>query len=127
MAAGSGVTLVIDLSNLPIIAGVEEHGLTRLRTRASRTNADYVREDSRFEGTPDPVRVEFLWDPQTSGGLLISIERAKAAFLVDELQKRGAKAAAIIGEVREKMDKSLIFRTVFVDERTAPPHRDRRP
>lgn len=111
MADGSGVTLAIDLSKLPIIPGVEEHGLTRLRTRASRTNADYVKEYSRFEGTFDSVRVEFLWDPQTSGGLLISVAAEKSEVLLHELRQRGALAAVVIGEVFEKRDVSLIFRS----------------
>jgi selenide,water dikinase len=111
MAEGSGVTLAIDLRQLPVIPGVEEHLLTRLRTRASRTNADYVKAQSRFEGTPDPVRTEFLWDPQTSGGLLVSIERKNAGRLVEELQQRGAAAAAVIGEVLERRDAALIFRS----------------
>jgi selenide,water dikinase len=110
MADGSGVTLAIDLARLPIIPGIEKHGLTRLRTRASRTNAEYVRAQSRFEGDPDPVRVEFLWDPQTSGGLLISVERERAAVLVERLHRAGANFAAVIGEVVKKQDISLILR-----------------
>ena len=111
MAEGSGVTLAIDLALLPIIPGIEKHGLTRLRPRASRSNADYVRPFSRFEGTPDPVRVEFLADPQTSGGLLISLERDRAATLVEELRRNGAPFAGVIGEVLAKQDAALIFRS----------------
>lgn len=111
MAQGSGVTLTIELNRLPVIPGVEENGLTRLRTRASRTNAEYVKTSSRFEGVPDPVRVEFLWDPQTSGGLLISVEGSKAERLVDDLRQRGASFATIIGEVSPRSDVALIFRS----------------
>ena len=110
MAEGSRVTLSIDLNELPTIAGIERHGLTKFRTRASKTNWDYVKEQSRFEGTPDPVRVEFLSDAQTSGGLLISIDPAKADALIEELNKRGALAAAAIGEVMERRDVAMIFR-----------------
>jgi selenide,water dikinase len=53
--------------------------------------------------------MEFLSDPQTSGGLLISVEAAKANGLVAELLDRGAIAAAIIGDVRERGDRALIF------------------
>jgi selenide,water dikinase len=110
MADGSGVTLAIEMAKLPIIPGVEQHNLTRLRTRASRTNADYVKPHSRFEGTPDPIRTELLWDPQTSGGMLISIERGKAPRLVEELHRQGAPFTAIIGEVLPKQSAALIFR-----------------
>jgi selenide,water dikinase len=42
---------------------------------------------------------DLLFDPQTSGGLLIAVRRDQAASLVADLQKRGMAAAAIIGEV----------------------------
>ena len=111
MAVGSGVTLAIDVERLPTIPGVEKHGLARLRTRASRTNADYVRAHSHFAGTPDPGRVEFLWDPQTSGGLLIAIAADLADALVDDLHRRGATFSTRIGEVLSKQETLLIFRS----------------
>ena len=111
MAHGSGVTLAFDLDSLPIIPGIEEHELTRFRSRASRTNAEYVKKESRFEGKPDPIRSEFLWDPQTSGGLLISIASEKVDRLIQELRARGAMAQAVIGEVLLRQDVALIFRT----------------
>jgi selenide,water dikinase len=111
MAHGSGVTLRIDVDKLPILPGVIESGLTRFRSRASRTNADYVKSHSRFEGKPDPERTEFLWDAQTSGGLLISIEHTLAQRLVGELHRRGASRSVVVGEVMPKQDVALIFRS----------------
>jgi selenide, water dikinase len=109
MAQGSGVTIAIDLERLPTIHGVEQNGLTKFRTRANRTNWDYVKERSSFEGSAHSARQEFLSDPQTSGGLLISVEGSKANALVAELIRRGAAAAAVIGEVRERGAFALIF------------------
>jgi selenide, water dikinase len=110
MASGSNVTLRIELNALPILPGVEEHGLTRYRSRASRTNADYVAPHVSFEGKPDPVRVEFLWDAQTSGGLLISVEPEQAGRLLEMLQHRGVPQACIIGDVLALQGANLIFR-----------------
>jgi hypothetical protein len=56
------------------------------------------------------VRAEFLWDAQTSGGLLISVEADKAQALVEEARKRGATRAGVIGEVRPGGDSALVFR-----------------
>jgi selenide,water dikinase len=42
---------------------------------------------------------DVLFDPQTSGGLLISVAGAQAEALVAALHKAGVKAAAAIGEV----------------------------
>jgi selenide, water dikinase len=109
MASGSNMTLRIELNALPILPGVEEHGLTRYRSRASRTNADYVAPHVSFEGTPPPVRVEFLWDAQTSGGLLISVEAQRVGRLLEMLQHSGVEQARIVGDVLDLQGSNLIF------------------
>jgi len=45
------------------------------------------------------VTRDILFDPQTSGGLLISLERTEAADLLSELKSTGVRDAANIGEV----------------------------
>jgi len=84
--------------------------LTKYRTRASKTNREYVQAHVKLEGQIDPVREEFLWDAQTSGGLLISVEAAKAEALVEEARKRGASRAMIVGEVQAQQNYALAFR-----------------
>jgi selenide,water dikinase len=108
MAEGSGMTLVIDVNSLPLLPGTEK--LTQYRTRASKTNREYVEPFMRLEGTIDPIRQEFLWDAQTSGGLLISVEANEAEALVEEARKRGAARACVVGEVRERGLAALVFR-----------------
>lgn len=108
MADGSGVTLVIDVNALPLLPGADR--LTTYRTRASKTNREYVAKFVRLEGPVDPIRAEFLWDAQTSGGLLISVEPGKADALVEEARKRGATRTAVIGEVTEKREVALVFK-----------------
>lgn len=109
MADGSKVTLHIDVDSLPIIPGAEK--LTRYRTRASKTNREYVAPFVRMEGTIDPIRAEFLWDAQTSGGLLIAIAPDRASALVDEAKKRGAPYTTIIGSVHESSSHAIVFRS----------------
>ena len=108
MAEGSGVTLRIELAKLPLLPGIEELDLPKFRTRASKTNREYTIESTAFEGTPDPVRLEFFYDAQTSGGLLISVPRANAGKLKTQLEANGALAWAEIGEVRERSAKALV-------------------
>ena len=108
MADGSGVTIIIDAKSLPLLPGTEQ--LTHFRTRASKTNREYVQEFVRVEAGVDPIRTEFFWDAQTSGGLLISIEAAKADALVEEARQRGAERTCIIGEVVERSEKALVLR-----------------
>jgi selenide, water dikinase len=108
MAEGSKVTLVIELSKLPLMPGVEGIDVARFRTRASKTNKEYADPHTQIEGSPDPMRLEFFYDAQTSGGLLISVPAAKADALERELKTRGTPAAARIGEVRPFGGKHLV-------------------
>jgi len=109
MAEGSQATIVIELSKLPLLPGAERLAHKPYRTRASTTNAAYVQPFLRIEGKPDPVRLEFFYDAQTSGGLLISVAADRAEALVENVRKRGAASACIIGEVLPRRDVSLIL------------------
>jgi selenide,water dikinase len=110
MAQGSNVTLALDLAKLPLIPGVDQLDVMQFRTRASKTNREYVDPHTQFEGTPDPRRLEFFYDAQTSGGLLISVPVAKADELVKHLTTARTPAAAVIGEVRAFGGKHLVVR-----------------
>ena len=112
MAEGSGVTLVLELSRLPLLPGVEALVLRRHLTRASATNASYVASGLQVEGKPDAVRLECFYDAQTSGGLLLSVAADRAEDLVASAQKRGATRTCIIGEVieRQRPDLALLVR-----------------
>jgi selenide,water dikinase len=111
MAEGSRVTLAIELGRLPLIPGAERLAHKPYLTRASATNAAYVAAGLRVEGKPDPVRVEFFYDAQTSGGLLISVPADRAEALVAAARARGAERTCVIGEVLPREgDISLIVR-----------------
>jgi selenide,water dikinase len=110
MAEGSNVTLAIDLAKLPLLAGIEAIDVTRHRTRASKTNREYTEGHTRFEGTPDARLLEFFYDAQTSGGLLISVPAAKAEELERELKARATPSAARVGEVRAFDGKHIVVR-----------------
>jgi selenide,water dikinase len=110
MAEGSQVTVAIELAKLPLFAGIDQIEVTKFRTRASKTNREYTEGDTRFEGTPDPTKLEFLYDAQTSGGLLISVPAPKSDELIGKLKAAKTPAAAIIGTVRQFDGKHIVVR-----------------
>jgi selenide, water dikinase len=110
MAAGSGVTVALELSRLPLLPGAEALARRPYLTRASKTNAEYVAGHLRKEGKLDPVRLEFVYDAQTSGGMLISVPAERADTLVNNARARGASATCIIGEVLPRGEAVLILR-----------------
>ena len=110
MAKGSKVTLVFSLSALPIFPGCEAIARKPYLTRASATNASYVGPMLKKQGKLDGTRLEFFFDAQTSGGMLISVAADKAEALVTSARAKGAAAACIIGEVLEPADVAIILK-----------------
>jgi selenide,water dikinase len=110
MAEGSHTTLTLALDRLPLLPGAEGLAHPPYLTRASATNAGYVASGLRLEGRPDPLRLEFFYDAQTSGGLLISVPADKAEKLVTILKAKTASATCIVGEVSEWTGAALVVR-----------------
>jgi selenide,water dikinase len=111
MAEGSGTTIVIELSRLPLFPGAEAIARKPYLTRASATNAAYVAPALAKDGKLDPVRLEFFYDAQTSGGLLISLPADRTEALVAEARAKGFAATCVIGEVVERGQSALMLRS----------------
>jgi selenide,water dikinase len=110
MAEGSKTTIILELSRLPLLPGAEKLARKPYLTRASNTNRTYVEPGLQIEGKPETVRLEFFYDAQTSGGLLISVPADRAEDLVANVRGRGAAAACVVGEVVERGEKALVVR-----------------
>jgi selenide,water dikinase len=92
------VTLRIDTGALPLLPGAEDTLRRGILTKAHTTNTRYVRE--RVSGRDDVEDVRWLAavDPQTSGGLLLSVDRESAPALLETVVER-FPAACVVGEV----------------------------
>lgn len=99
MAQASHVTVALQVSDLPLLAGAKALAQRGYKTRASATNRAFVEPITQIEGAPDPLLLEFVFDAQTSGGLLISVSPDRANELVNRAQEGGAVASCIVGEV----------------------------
>ena len=109
MAQSSDVTVVIDTTRLPVLAGAAELAASGNHTRASKTNRSAVEPLMRIEQSADPSGLEMVFDAQTSGGLLISVDPSRSEELVERCCESGAEQSAIVGEVDETSDVSLVF------------------
>lgn len=110
MAEASGVTVVLEVGRLPLLPGVEDLARRGNRTRASATNRQFAAQRMRVEGQPDELRLEMLFDAQTSGGMLISVAAEHAEQVVQAARSGGALATCVVGSVVEKQDASLVVR-----------------
>jgi selenide,water dikinase len=74
-----------------------------------RTNAQHFGPRVRVEETVDSRLVQLLYDPQTSGGLLVAVDPRHAAAAVDALEAGGVLRARI-GEVTPSAGRAVHVR-----------------
>jgi selenide,water dikinase len=111
MAKGSGVTLSIDISALPVMAGALEMYRKGMNTGANASNRQLVAGQTRIEQTLPAWQEEILYDPQTSGGLLVAVPESQGQHLVKALLAKNVPAARRIGRVEPLADSTyLVFR-----------------
>ena len=96
MAAASGVTLRINAQAVPILSGALALADSS-KSGGMRSNVDYFESRTQIAGGIDPNRVLLLFDPQTSGGLLIAAAPDHAAA-VDKALTRAGVVSVLIGE-----------------------------
>ena len=94
MAKASNVTLKIQSGSVPLLPDVLELIEQKMLTRGDRNNRFYVGEAVKIAKTVSKEMQSALFDPQTAGGLLISLEENKAYRFLDEIPR-----AKIIGRV----------------------------
>lgn len=107
MAVGAEVTIKINSNNIPIIQKAIEYANMGLIPAGSYDNKSYIGDGVKFSNHIPETMKDILYDPQTSGGLLIAIPKAKAGKLLKELENSPTKYA-IIGEVVEKEEHYLL-------------------
>lgn len=106
MAKGSKKTFVIYAEKLPVLSGAREYAEMGLIPAGAYRNREFLEKDmeSRISGW----REDLLFDPQTSGGLLLAMPPEDAAGLMGRLSGLELPSA-VVGEVTEKKGKFLIF------------------
>jgi selenide, water dikinase len=102
MARNSQVDIELDMSALPVFAAARDCLEAEVLPGAIERNQEYAMGWVRLPETSDLEHLPILYDPQTSGGLLISLPEGEAERLVQALRERGHHAASIIGRVRPK-------------------------
>ena len=105
MASASHVTIEIDSKALPIIPGVLDMA-SQNKSGGMKTNREYFESGMDYcSEIPEPVR-DLLFDPQTSGGLLISVSAESAPKVAANLKNAGIQAH-FIGTVKASTGKNL--------------------
>lgn len=102
MAIASQVGMVIHSKNIPVFPEAMEYARLGLLTGGGHSNRQYFSCRVEADTNLSPLLMDILYDPQTSGGLLISLRSNEAEKLVEELKREDHIDASIVGEVVEE-------------------------
>lgn len=106
MASASGITIKLNQNKIPVIKGAREFAEMGLVPAGTYNNKSYL--DGKYSLRDVPQWLEdILFDPQTSGGLLISVPKGEVENIMTDLDKLELKSA-VIGEVIEKEQVPII-------------------
>ena len=96
----------IRAQQLPIFEEALHHADEFLLTAAGQRNRNHTGSFVEFRNIPFAME-EILFDPQTSGGLLIAVEPVQAEALEKELQQAGLPAR-IVGEITNRTEPEIL-------------------
>lgn len=109
MARPSKVTFRIELDALPVMPEALEMYQKGMTTGVNLSNRGMVHGQVRFERDLPNWRKEILYDPQTSGGLLVAVPGGQAEDLTKALHDAGVADATIVGDVLPLDGECLVF------------------
>ena len=110
IAVQSGVTAEVYADAVPLFEGVLICLRRQIISGAIERNREYA---SKFVVRDEAVEEELetaLYDPQTSGGLLMCVAAKKAVAVMKKLKKAGIERAAVIGRIVESSEGKIVIR-----------------
>ncbi len=99
LAKGSNVQIDLFYDRLPFYPNALQMYRRGENTGSNKANRKLVAGYVELAGTRSAEQQELLFDPQTSGGLLLTVAAAQADNLIATLKKQGVDAATRVGEV----------------------------
>ncbi len=110
MIIDTGFSIKLTSKAIPIIPETLEYAGMGLVPAGTYNNREFRECMVDFAPSVDRLVQDILFDPQTSGGLLICVDRENADELLEKLKEKGMANAAIIGEVATEPKEKIIVK-----------------
>jgi len=110
MIIDTGFSVTLTSKTIPIIPETLEYAEMGLVPAGTYKNREFRECMVDFAPSVDRLVQDVLFDPQTSGGLLISVDRESADGLLEKLKEKGMESAAIIGDVATEPKERIIVK-----------------
>jgi selenide,water dikinase len=107
MCNGSKVSVSIEFNDTPLIQGVYELAQQGFIPGGTKRNLDHVSPKVNFSKNISQEQKYLLADPQTSGGLLISVAKEKAEELQEILNINNCLSSSLIGKVYNPAESTI--------------------
>jgi selenide,water dikinase len=108
MAKASQARLEIDTGRIPVMREAFEMYERGMSTGVNPLNRQMVEKYMRFDKKVPQWQQEIIFDPQTSGGLLVAVTESQAEALLQMLHHRGVDQAVVIGAVKALEDSNYL-------------------
>ena len=109
MAKGSNTTFELDSSNMPILKGALDYANMGLIPKGCYDNKKFVGNNYILENDIDESLLNVMFNPETSGGLLITVPENEVDDILEKLKEIPTRFA-VIGRVVEKSEKYLTIK-----------------
>lgn len=108
MARGSGTRAIVSRSSLPVLPGALELLGQGMAPGGTHRNLESMAEDIHWDASLTEADRLLMADPQTSGGLLMSVAPERLDDLLSGLRQAGVPSHVVVGEMVERGDGPLV-------------------
>jgi len=112
LARGSNVSFEIDTLSLPLIEGVLEIAKAKYKPCSLEKNFKYCSHNIAFSKQLEDVYKTLVLDPQTSGGILMSVPEKKQTMVLKDLHKKGMIEAKIVGRAVKNTNRKISIKFI---------------
>ena len=110
MIGDSDLTITVNSGSLPLLTGALENAAMGLIPAGLYRNRDYIGNRCSVDESVSRELADIIFDPQTSGGLIIAVPENEADMLLQEITDSGNRWARIIGRVNAEEKPGIVVR-----------------
>ena len=99
MVQDEDIGMIVHATKVPLLKEAEKLSQMGILPGGAHKNREYYAERINVDLSVPPHLIDILFDPQTSGGLLISVPRENASKLLDIMVEQGIENVSIVGEI----------------------------
>ena len=110
MLSDEKLEITVNSNNLPILPGAAKNAAMGFIPGGMYRNRDFIGEKCIVKSSVKKELADIVFDPQTSGGLLIALPENHTIDLLSELQSNGIESSRIIGTVSEAKEPRIIVK-----------------